>query len=541
MTYDGDGLWEIDAAVRVPVVDASIRAKAGILNGDFNYAGAEVGFGNPGLGPLGPVYIQRIKFRVEVNPRKSECVPHLGVESGEFFGYKWSYDWGVPTFALCGEVGLTGGPRILGQSAISLDAGLGLATYDDRPSVLRAFGALKVVGIPFADATFEAHTDGFLRVSGDFHYGWDGFASVHGNITLGMLGKKFNAEGGVKACLDFVDFCRGVKALISSKGMAVCMIIDWGLDDWRPGFGYRWGDALPDPYFSGCSLGPYRETIRRGAQAAAIEEQTVTLPAGLPGTVIAATGTDAPPKLTLVGPKGERITTPDDLMPVDAKPFFLMKNPNAKLTQIAVSTPSGGTWRVIVEDGSSPITSLKVAHAVDAPKITAKVSGHGHNRFLDYEVEQRPGQEVTFIERGRSTSGEIGGAHERKGNWFFTPAGGAAERREIVAVVEQDGIVAHQLVVAHYRAPGPLKREPVRALRAQRLKHDTLRVTWKPWSRTDRHVVTVTLSDGRRIARNVTGRSTVIRHVARRTGARVTVRAVSSSDGLGQRARVRVR
>ena len=117
--------------------------------------------------------------------------------------------------------------------------------------------------------------------------------------------------------------------------MAVCMVIDYGIDDWRPGFGYKWGDALPDAYFSGCSLGPYRETIKR-AKAASLEEQTVTLPDGLPGTVIAATGVDGPPKLTLVGPKGERITTPDDLMPVDSKPFFLMKNPQAKLTQIAV-------------------------------------------------------------------------------------------------------------------------------------------------------------------------------------------------------------
>ena len=167
---------------------------------------------------------------------------------------------------------------------------------------------MKVVSVPFANAMFEAHTDGFLKVAGQVPLRLAGFASVSGRISLGMLGKKFNAEGSVKACLEFVDFCRGVKALISSKGMAVCMVIDYGLDDWRPGFGYKWGDALPTPYFSGCSLGPYRETIKRAQASRASSEQTVTLPAGLPGTVIAATGTDAPPKITLVGPKGERIT-----------------------------------------------------------------------------------------------------------------------------------------------------------------------------------------------------------------------------------------
>ena len=156
------------------------------------------------------------------------------------------------------------------------------------------------------------------------------------------MGNKFNAEGGVKACLEFVDFCRGVNALISSKGMAVCMVIDYEIDDWRPGFGYKWGDALPDAYFSGCSLGPYRETIKRTARAASVSEETVTLPAGLPGTVIAAKGAGAPPKITLVGPNGERISTPDDLMPVDTRPFFLMKNPQANLTQIAISKPQRG-------------------------------------------------------------------------------------------------------------------------------------------------------------------------------------------------------
>ena len=535
VAYDGEDLWEIAANVTVPVVDATLHAKAGIRDGRFNYAGAEVGFGNPGIGPFGPVFIQRIKFRVEVDPKKSECVPHLGVETETFLGATFTYDYGVPTFALCGEVGLTAGPSVLGAKAISLDAGLGVATYDDRPSVLRAFGNMKVVGIPFADATFEAHTDGFVKVTGRFNYGWDGFASVHGRIALGVMGSKFNAEGGVKACLEFVDFCRGVNALISSKGMAVCMVIDYEIDDWRPGFGYKWGDALPDAYFSGCSLGPYRETIRRTARAASVSEETVTLPANLPGTVIAAKGAGAPPKITLVGPKGERISTPDDLMPVDTRPFFLMKNPQADLTQIAISKPSAGVWRVIVEDG--PVTSLKVAHAMTPPRIDVKLGGTKTRRVLGYQVEQRAGQTVSFIERGASTQGEIGAAGA-EGRLRWTPAGGAAERREIVAVVEQDGLVAHQLVVARYRAPGPVKPGQVHRLRTQRVKPG-LRVTWKPAGA--RHVVTASFSDGRRIVRNVDGRSLVIRGVARRTRATVAVRAVSASGVLGRQVRIRVR
>ena len=291
-----------------------------------------------------------------------------------------------------------------------------------------------------------------MKVQGKFSYGWDGFASVSGHISLGMLGSKFNAEGGVEACLEFVDFCRGVNALISSKGMAVCMVIDYEIDDWRPGFGYRWGDSMPDAYFSGCSLGPYRETIKRASAAAVADERSVVLPSGLPGTVIAARGVSSAPRITLVGPRGERVSSPVDGGAFQDKRFLLLPNAGAKLTQVAISHPSGGRWRVIVEDGT-PLESLKVAHGVEAPRISASVTGTGQEKTLRYRVEQRPGQTVSFIERGPSVSGTIGTARDSKGTLRFTPAGGVAERREIVALVEQDGLATEQVVVARYARP----------------------------------------------------------------------------------------
>jgi hypothetical protein len=203
--------------------------------------------------------------------------------------------------------------------------------------------------------------------------------------------------------------------------------------------------------------------------------------------------------------------------------------------------PSGGQWRVIVEDGSSPITSLKVAHALDAPKIDAKLAGRPYERSLRFAVEQRPGQVVSFIERGASTSGEIGTAYAAKGELPFVPAGGAAETREIVAVVEQDGMVSEQRVVARYRAPGAQQPGMVQRLRSQRLNHNGLRVAFKKAPRGDRHVVTVALSDGRRIVRQVDGRSLTLRGIERRTRAKVGVRAVSESGVLGRTARLKVR
>jgi hypothetical protein len=152
-------------------------------------------------------------------------------------------DYGVPTFALCGEVALVAGPTILGVPAV--------------------------------------------------RKGWNGQAVIRGGLRLEMLETKFNAEGRVDACLEFVDVCRGGKGVVSDTGIAVCLKISYAVDDWRPGIGYRWGDSLRTLYFAGCSLGPYKTQVQ--ASAAQAGERTVTFKEGLPGAAIAVEGTDAPP------------------------------------------------------------------------------------------------------------------------------------------------------------------------------------------------------------------------------------------------------
>ena len=66
-------------------------------------------------------------------------------------------------------------------------------------------------------------------------------------------------------------------------------------------------------------------------------------------------------------------------------------------------------------------------------------------------------------------------------------------------------------------------------------------MTWKPSWGGARHIVTASLSDGRRFVRNVDGRSVVIPRVNRRTRALVAVRAVSEDGVIGKRVRIRAR
>ena len=287
--------------------------------------------------------------------------------------------------------------------------------------MFRAFGQVSLVEIPLADANLEVHTDGYVKMLARFSWGHRGLATLKGFVRFEMLAPKFNAEGLRRGLPRVRRLVRRARALVSSKGVAVCAKIDVLVDDWEPGFGYRWGDTFPDalpgrlrrralPRAHCARLRERGASGRREATLAAIE-----LPAGLPGAVVALEGRDAPPKVTLAGPNGERITTPDGVMPVEQSPFFVLKDPRAKLTQIAISKPSAGRWTVEVAEGSSEVVSLRSAKGLDEPKITARVTGRGHRRALHCRITPAEGQKVTFSEDGASTGGAIGVATRRAG------------------------------------------------------------------------------------------------------------------------------
>jgi hypothetical protein len=550
VSFDGEDLWEIAAGVKLPPpIPYTVSGDAGIRDGAFEHAGAEIQFGTPGIGPLGPVFLQRIAFRIEIKPKRSKCVPKTGVETidqrrllhditGRWFDLpNLRIDHGTPTFALCGEVALTGGPTVLGAAAIRLDAGLGLATYDDRPAVLRASGKVKLVEIPLAEAELELHTNGYTRMGARFDWGIDDVATLKGRLQFEMMAPKFNALAYVDACLEFVDWCAGARAIVSSKGVAVCLKIDVLVDDWEPGFGYAWGDVLPTLYFAGCDVGEYKEHISSGidqhvtAVPASLRsaETAIDLPAGLPGATIVARGQGGTPKLTLIGPKGERITSPDGVEPVQQAPFFVMKDPRVGLTQFAISKPTGGRWRVIVEPGSVPVVSLASANGLAKPEMDARVV---RGRTLEYRVKPVPGQTVTFIERGASAGGRIGAANGARGTLALRPAPGARERRTIVALVTQDGNPRGEYEVARYTAPAARKPARPRGLRVAR-RHGGLKITWRAAKPADVQQVTVRLADGRRLVRRTRATSLFVPGVRRSVRAHVSVRGILDSGIAG--------
>ncbi len=479
VTFDGEDLWEIKATVGLPQPSAvKISGDAGVRsNGDFDHLGAAMDFG-PGIeigGPV-PVFLKRISFRVEVKPKKSKCVPNQGIvktpgwmEFMKYAGIPEQVDYGIPTFALCGEVDLTGGPSLLGASAMSLTGGLGFATYDDRPWVLRAFGKARIVEIPVAEAKLAVYGDGYIKLGGQQRWGIEDVFHISGGFDLEMMGKKFNAAAWGEACIDFVDICRGYRGVISGKGVAVCLKIDVVVGDWTPGIGYVWGESFPDLIFDGCDVGDYKQHIKAHTRQAggASGPQTLDLPAGLPGAVVQAKGQDGPPQVTLVTPDGRRIATPAGNKAVEQDGYLLLKDPRSKTTQIVLGKPAAGRYTVELQAGSTPLVSLKSAEGLDKPDVKATIAGKGRERTLRYSLTPRDGQKVTFVERGASAGGEIGEAKGAKGTLRFSPADGKAETRNIVALVEQDGMLREQIKIASYRAPGSMRPGKVRSLTAR--------------------------------------------------------------------------
>src|SRR5262249_4621265 len=162
----------------------------------------------------------------------------------------------------------------------------------------------------------------------------------------------------------------------------------------------------------------------------------------------------------------ERYVAGSDLMPVGGHGFMIMKSPAENLTEIAIRTPSAGKWRVEALPGSAAITGVKSADGLAKPSVHATV--HGHK--LSYSVKQIPGPTVTFD--------GIGAASGSHGTLSFTPAPGHGERRDVVALVTQDGKLRARIVVAHYRAPKARPAAAVEHLKAHR-SGTTLSATWQ--------------------------------------------------------------
>ena len=295
----------------------------------------------------------------------------------------------------------------------------------------------------------------------------------------------------------------GAEALISSKGVGVCGEFDTFLGKVRPGVTAKWLDNIAEPrledmdfdvFVKGCDLGPIR--VARGARVAAADgARVVEMPAKLPSASVQVIGADGPPKVTLVAPNGEKISTPaDDSGRKDGR-FILVQDARSRATTIVVVKPPAGDWRVVPAEGSTAIRSVGVAEGLPQPKVTTRVTGKGTKRTLRWRLRAIPGQRVQLLETGRKGSRPLVTTKRARGAKRFKPAAGLGSKRRIVAFVEQGGLPRTKLAGGRYtvRVAKVVPKRPRSA--RYRMTADAVRVTFKPAAKLD-HEVTVVRADG---------------------------------------------
>jgi hypothetical protein len=545
--------WDGSAVIVLPTASATeVGVFAGVRDGAFSYAGAQVsGLGN--AVPLATgVYLDRIGLAICVTP---------------------------PPLRFTGAAGVRFGPEFGGQQAAVLD---GQMEYiDSRPWVISARGSLSLFGRQVAGGYLTYRSSG--SVDFGFNAGFDfTVASVSASVDGWIETRqpvRFNVDGRGRVCVASVACAEGV-ITVSTVGLAGCATLaqipypvivkdaDWvWYAPWRVhteqrtltvsgGLGYAWSSAKLDVLGNSCDLGPYR-AVRLGA-AAAQGGRRLTLPAEAL-VALRVEGTTAPPKLVITGPGGRRIVSPSEPGAIEDGRYVIAEDAEERATHVLIVEPQAGTWTLETQPGSSPIADVRRAETAEPPTVVAGVGGRGSSRVLGYAYAAEA-HEITFVERsddrseakvlgrakGRPCRGEKDAPKDRDrplcGRLRFTPAEGAAGRRKIYAVVSNDGIAGDERLVATYRAAGDRRPPRPRDLRLRR-RGSTVIVTWRGPAALRQDDVRVALGSGQETLRIHTGvrNRVALPGIRRQMRVRVTVIARDAKLRPSRPARARLR
>lgn len=124
------------------------------------------------------------------------------------------------------------------------------------------------------------------------------------------------------------------------------------------------------------------------------------------------------------------------------------------IASLAAPAANGATpTQPVPADPSSATLWLKANRSPSPARITAEVTRAGKRRELTWWVVRRPGQRVTFEERGHAGTRVLGSTTGGTGSLRFKPNGARGVRR-IVARVEVDGVERELLTVARFKVRG---------------------------------------------------------------------------------------
>ena len=482
--------WDGAIAIVLPTeAKTELGLWGGLRGGRLSHAGAYVD--NLGTAvPLAPgVFLQSVRLGVCLEP---------------------------PPFQVKGGAGISLGPAVNGVSAVRLDGDMHYSdAYGSTPWFIRADGRLRLFDKQVASAYFQYWGTGMIDFG--FEAGLEfGPARIGGNVEGWIETRspsRFNVQGHVEVCVDGIACAQG-DAVFSTIGASGCIQVsimkipmlvkdhNWKwYAPWRMhwemvpiqvegGAGYTWSTKKLNLMLASCSIGKW--VLARPSQAGG-GMYLVSVPADMPAFTVRLHGKGAPPKADLVGPDGRRIPMSGDGGALVDGSHMIATNEQDNTTSIMVAKPAAGEWKIEPHADSAQVTEVDRAYSEPQPTLGAGVGGSGYNRTLGYAYAPNPGQKITFVERGERTTQILGVARAGRckdqpegvesgrtvacGQLKFTPGLGKAGRREIVAVIEQDGQPRDEKVVATYVAPKDRALPAPRLVRARRAGGSVL-VRW---------------------------------------------------------------
>lgn len=459
--------WDGNAVIVLPTkTETKLAAFGGVSNGSISKLGGYV----DNLGTKVPVaqgvYLNRVGVGLCLNP---------------------------PPFKLRGDVGVSVFPA--GKENLVGINGHFLYTdaFNGRPWSLELGGSVVVLDKVIGSGAITLRPTGAIDFEVDSSLSLLGVVSVNGHLEgwLETPTKKFNIEGYGRACLTAI--CAKADAIASSTGIGGCATIativyyypvrasnwkwyapwriNWirGEINVRSGFGYRWKSGSVNMLGSSCDFGPYRAS--RTAGLAAAGDRTFRIGKGTPAVALQLKGAgDVPPTVTLKGPDGTEYALPADQ---PGKQFdggtMIIKNPTTGSTEVMLVQPAPGKWTISTPDGTPKVTAILTSAYEPPATVTGSVRAlRGGAMRFNAAYTLPDGATLSYVEKGNGVQRTL--ASKVKGSTCpgakkspdgrsvlcktvdFRPASGPGGKRQLIAVVERDGLPLSQKVVATFTA-----------------------------------------------------------------------------------------
>jgi len=502
--------WDGSAKVGLPPQPGGVKLGGTIRFKDGAFAGATIVADPPfpGLALVGPTFLTSVGGGFHLDP-----------------------------FSLTATATVSAIPLAPGVYTLSIRGKL-VITFGD-PVVFDFTGDGTLLKFPFATARVRVTSDGFFGAGAELFFSLPG-ASATGkaDVFIDLPSKTFSGKVDAEVCV--LSVCPRAEAILSSIGIGACVDIKL----LEGGFGYKWGDTLPEIFFPTCDLSDYEPprpaAASPSARAAQIAPNSFAVAAGAAVASVKLIGKGGPPSVALVSPSGQRIVPSADLGATNA-PAYAMSDAKTNATFVGVIKPAAGVWKVEPQEGSAPIVELRQALPVTSPSVQAKLGGKGRKRTLQFRVAVADGLSTTFIETdARGDSRVIGKAKTASGTLRFSTGYGAKGKRTVTARTDRDGIPRLVTTVGSYIAPAPERPSRPSRVRVTRFKGGLL-VRWGKSRLAAGYAVTVSLSDGRRLLFPTRATKVHVRAVPRDLAATVTVAGRDRTGHSGPKATEKTR